>query len=35
MNKLSAEEELLLISCEALEKLISDSYEFIAVELIK
>lgn len=35
MNKLSSDEEILLISCESLEKLISDNYEFIATELVK
>lgn len=33
--KLSDEEEILIMSCESLEKLISDNYEAVACQLVK
>ena len=33
--KLSKDEEVLLMSCESIEKLITDKYEFIAANLVK
>ena len=33
--KLSKDEEILLMSCESIEKLIGDKYEFIATNLVK